>query len=161
AGGQERESMSGWDSRQAVMAVANMVESLLRGSAADEPRFEDHLVAPVPAGDRVCAAVDGGASAREHRVDQPSVRTAPPAHSPAPGRVLPRARRGELIQPLPVGLVYTSAGKVVLDPDTGVQQAIRHLFATFTATGSAFATVKAFNIQGLRVQQTNCMDPER
>jgi len=27
----EREQMSGWDRRQAVMAVANMVESLLRG----------------------------------------------------------------------------------------------------------------------------------
>ena len=49
------------------------------------------------------------------------------------------------MQPLPVGLAYTPAGKVVLDPDAGVQQAVRHLFATFTATGSAFATVKAFN----------------
>ena len=29
---EEREQMSGWDRRQAVMAVANMVESLLRGS---------------------------------------------------------------------------------------------------------------------------------
>ncbi len=60
-----------------------------------------------------------------------------------------KARRGELIQPLPVGLVYTPAGKVVLDPDTGVRQAVAHLFATFTATGSALATVKAFRQQGL------------
>ena len=36
---------------------------------------------------------------------------------------------------LPVGLVYDPAGKVVLDPDTGVQQAIRHLFALFARTG--------------------------
>jgi Recombinase/Recombinase zinc beta ribbon domain len=50
---------------------------------------------------------------------------------------------------LPVGLVYTNTGKVVLDPDTGVQQAVAHLFVTFTATGSALATVKAFRNQGL------------
>ena len=42
-----------------------------------------------------------------------------------------------------------SAGKVVLDPDAGVQQAVAHLFATFTATGSALATVKAIRQQGL------------
>jgi DNA invertase Pin-like site-specific DNA recombinase len=65
------------------------------------------------------------------------------------GGVLSKARRGELIQPLPVGLVYTSGGKVVLDPDAGVQQAVRHLFTTFAATGSASATVKAFRQQHL------------
>jgi len=37
----------------------------------------------------------------------------------------------------------------VLDPDTGVQQAVRHLFTTFAATGSARATVKAFAAQQL------------
>ena len=30
---------------------------------------------------------------------------------------------------LPVGLAYDGAGHVVLDPDAGVQQALRHLFA--------------------------------
>jgi hypothetical protein len=59
--------------------------------------------------------------------------------------VLSKARRGELITPLPVGLVYDGAGHVVLDPDTGVQQALAHLFATFAATGSATACVKTFN----------------
>ena len=42
------------------------------------------------------------------------------------GGQLSKARRGELRMGLPVGLVYDPAGKVVLDPDTGVQQAIRH-----------------------------------
>ena len=51
--------------------------------------------------------------------------------------------------PLPVGLVYDPAGKVVLDPDTGVQQAIRHLFTLFARTGSARATVQQFNADGL------------
>ena len=45
------------------------------------------------------------------------------------GGILSKARRGELPMPLPVGLVYDPAGKVVLDPDTGVQRAMRHLFA--------------------------------
>jgi DNA invertase Pin-like site-specific DNA recombinase len=55
AGGRGRERMSGWDCRQAVMAVANMVESLLRGGGAGggEPDGEDHPVAPVEASDRV------------------------------------------------------------------------------------------------------------
>ena len=60
-----------------------------------------------------------------------------------------KARRGELQMPLPVGLVYDPTGKVVLDPDTGVQQAIRHLFTLFARTGSARATVQQFNADGL------------
>src|SRR6188472_277232 len=51
--------------------------------------------------------------------------------------------------PLPVGLVYDPAGNVVLDPDTGVQQAIRHLFTLFGRTGSARATVQQFTADGL------------
>src|ERR1700687_139521 len=50
---------------------------------------------------------------------------------------------------LPVGLVYDPASKVVLDPDTGVQQAIRHLFTLFARTGSARAGVQQFNTDGL------------
>ena len=60
------------------------------------------------------------------------------------GGVLSKARRGELIMPLPVGLAYDAAGHVVLDPDEAVRHALRHLFDTFTATGSATACVKAF-----------------
>jgi DNA invertase Pin-like site-specific DNA recombinase len=52
------------------------------------------------------------------------------------GGQLSAARRGELRMGLPVGLVYDPAGKVVLDPDAGVQDAIRHLFAVFARTGS-------------------------
>ncbi|MGO9098385.1 MAG: recombinase family protein [Mycobacterium sp.] len=60
-----------------------------------------------------------------------------------------KARRGELQMPLPVGLVYDPAGKVALDPDTSVQQAIRHVFALFARTGSARATVQQFNAEAL------------
>ena len=38
------------------------------------------------------------------------------------GGILSKARRGELPMPLPVGLVSDPAGKVVLDPDRGVQE---------------------------------------
>ena len=65
------------------------------------------------------------------------------------GGILSKARRGELITPLPVGLVYDAAGHVILDPDTAVRGAVAHLFATFLATGSATACVKAFNTAGL------------
>jgi hypothetical protein len=63
--------------------------------------------------------------------------------------VLSKARRGELITPLPVGLIHDAAGHVVLDPDTAVRDALTHLFATFEATGSATACVKAFNTAAL------------
>ena len=65
------------------------------------------------------------------------------------GGQLSKARRGELIMPLPVGLVYDAAGQVILDPDTAVRGAVAHLLATFEATGSATACVKAFHAAGL------------
>jgi DNA invertase Pin-like site-specific DNA recombinase len=65
------------------------------------------------------------------------------------GGQLSKARRGELRMGLPVGLVYDPAGNVVLDPDTGVQQAIRHVFALFSRTGSARAIVQQFNAEKL------------
>jgi DNA invertase Pin-like site-specific DNA recombinase len=65
------------------------------------------------------------------------------------GGIISKARRGELITPLPVGLAYDAAGHVTLDPDAAVQGALRRLFTTFEATGSASACVKAFNTEGL------------
>ncbi len=100
---------------------------------------EDGLYDPCNFNDRLLLGLKGSLSEAELHLLKGRLR----------GGVLSKARRGELIQPLPVGLVYAPAGKVVLDPDTGVQQAIRHLFATFTATGSALATVKAFRQHGL------------
>jgi DNA invertase Pin-like site-specific DNA recombinase len=54
------------------------------------------------------------------------------------------AGRGELRTPLPVGYVHDDAGDVVIDPDAGVQAAIRDVFAAFTASGSAYGVVAAF-----------------
>ncbi len=65
------------------------------------------------------------------------------------GGVLSKARRGELVQALPVGLVYDPVSNVVLDPDVSVQGPVARVFTTFTATGSALAVVKAFAADGL------------
>ena len=69
------------------------------------------------------------------------------------GGVLSKARRGELRCGLPVGLVYAPDGRVVRDPDQGVQDALRLFFATFRRTGSAFKTVQTFRTQGLGFPQ--------
>ena len=45
----------------------------------------------------------------------------------------------ELEMPLPIGLVYDGAGRVVLDPDRQVQDTVRLLFEMFNDLGSACA----------------------
>jgi DNA invertase Pin-like site-specific DNA recombinase len=100
---------------------------------------EDGLYDPALPNDSLLLGMKGQMSAFELHILKGRLR----------GGQLSKARRGELITPLPVGLVYDAAGHVVLDPDTAVQQAVRHLFATFAATGSAFGCVKAFNQAGL------------
>jgi DNA invertase Pin-like site-specific DNA recombinase len=95
---------------------------------------EDGLYDPRQFNDRLLLGMKGQMSEAELHFIKARLR----------GGVLSKARRGELIQPLPVGLAYDAAGHVVLDPDTAVQHALRHLFDTFAATGSATACVKAF-----------------
>jgi DNA invertase Pin-like site-specific DNA recombinase len=100
---------------------------------------EDGLYDPCAFNDRLLLGLKGQMSEAELHLLRARLR----------GGVLSKARRGELASPLPVGFVYDPAGKVVLDPDAGVQQAIRHLFTTFARTGSARATVKAFADEGV------------
>jgi len=77
------------------------------------------------------------------------------------GGILSKARRGELQMPLPVGLVYDPAGNVVFDPDTSVQHALTHLFATFARTGSARAVVYEFTREGLLFPTKIRMGPQK
>ena len=63
--------------------------------------------------------------------------------------------------PLPVGLVYDAAGHVILDPDAAIQGALRHLFATFEAAGSATAVVKAFRAAGLSFPWRHLKGPRK
>lgn len=66
------------------------------------------------------------------------------------GGILNKARRGELKIRPPIGYVYNDLGKLVLDPDRQVREALEHLFSTFHRTGSAYAVVKHFRENGLK-----------
>lgn len=69
------------------------------------------------------------------------------------GGLLNKARRGELVIPLPIGLVYDATGAVALDPDRQIQNAVRMIFDTFRETGSARATLRRFQHEGLQFPQ--------
>jgi DNA invertase Pin-like site-specific DNA recombinase len=112
---------------------------------------EDGLYDPCSFNDRLLLGLKGTMSEAELHLLKARLR----------GGVLSKARRGELIQRLPVGLVYDPSGRVVLDPDAGVQQAVRHLLATFERTGSAFAVVKAFTTQGLSFPRRLAAGPNK
>jgi DNA invertase Pin-like site-specific DNA recombinase len=101
---------------------------------------EDGLYDPAEFNDRLLLGLKGTMSEAELHFIRARLR----------GGQLSKARRGELQMGLPVGLVYDPAGRVVLDPDLGVQDAIRHVFATFARTGSARAVVQQFHAAGLR-----------
>jgi len=61
-----------------------------------------------------------------------------------------KASKGELRFPLPVGYVFDSDNKIVIDPDEGVQTAVRNVFASFEAGGSAYSVVRYFAQNGLK-----------
>ena len=112
---------------------------------------EDGLYDPRTFNDRLLLGMKGQMSEAELHFIRARLR----------GGILSKARRGELITPLPVGLAYDAAGHVILDPDTAVRGAVAHLFATFTATGSATACVKAFNTAGLSFPWRHRMGPRK
>src|SRR2546430_5882369 len=61
-----------------------------------------------------------------------------------------KAEQGQLRFRLPIGLVYDPVGKIVLDPDEAVQEAVRLVFTLFGLFGSALAVVSHFAQQQLR-----------
>ncbi|MET9030988.1 recombinase family protein [Nocardia sp. NPDC004168] len=95
---------------------------------------EDGLYDPADFNDRLLLGLKGTMSEAELHFLKARLR----------GGQLSKARRGELVMPLPVGLIRDGTGAVTLDPDASVQGAVRRVFDTFTATGSALAVVKAF-----------------
>jgi DNA invertase Pin-like site-specific DNA recombinase len=100
---------------------------------------EDGVYDPAHFNDRLLLGLKGTMSEAELHVLRARLR----------GGILNKAHRGELLIKPPIGLVYTSEGVMVLDPDQQVQQSLRLLFDTFRRTGSAMATVKEFHNQGL------------
>lgn len=100
---------------------------------------EDGIYDPAHFNDRLLLGLKGAMSEAELHV----------LHARLRGGALNKARRGELIIPLPVGFIYDSQGHVILDPDKQVQESIRLLFATFRRAGSALGTAKAYREQGV------------
>ena len=99
---------------------------------------EDGLYDPSHFNDRLVLGLKGTMSEAELHVLRARLR----------GGIENKARRGELKTPLPVGLVYDEADRVVLEPDRQVQDTIRKFFQTYEDVGSAMATVKHFHQQG-------------
>src|SRR6266702_2206191 len=66
------------------------------------------------------------------------------------GGKVAKAEQGTLRFRLPIGLVYDPAGRIVLDPDEAVQEAVRLVFSLFEQFGSALAVVMYFAEQHLR-----------
>ncbi|HQR57673.1 MAG TPA: recombinase family protein, partial [Burkholderiaceae bacterium] len=100
---------------------------------------EDGLYDPAQFNDRLLLGLKGTMSEAELHVIKARLR----------GGILSRARRGELKQMLPVGLVHDAHDRVILDPDTQVQQAVRLFFDAFERSGSCMAVVKEFHDQQL------------
>jgi DNA invertase Pin-like site-specific DNA recombinase len=88
---------------------------------------EDGLYDPCHFNDRLLLGLKGTMSEAELHVLKARLR----------GGILSKAQRGELKMPLPVGLVYDPAQRVVLDPDKQLQNTLRHFFETFRRTGAA------------------------
>ena len=72
-----------------------------------------------------------------------------------------KAARGELRISLPIGLAYDEDGKVVLDGDRQIVEAIRLVFQAFRDKGSAMATAKWFRAEGLRLPSRPQSGPAR
>ena len=60
-----------------------------------------------------------------------------------------KARRGELRCRLPIGFCWTIDGKIEMDPDLRLQQAIRHVFEKFRELASARQVFLWFRTEGL------------
>ena len=101
---------------------------------------EDGLYDPNDFNDRLLLGIKGTMSEIELHMLRARLR----------GGILNKASRGELQVPLPIGLSYDSAGKVILTPDSQVQEVLHVFFKTFKRTGSAMGIVKHFRENGLQ-----------
>jgi DNA invertase Pin-like site-specific DNA recombinase len=112
---------------------------------------EDGLYDPCDFNDRLLLGLKGTMSEAELHLLKARLR----------GGVLSKARRGELVCPLPIGLVYDPANKVVLDPDAAIVAAIGLVFDLFDSTGSATGVVKAFNRDHLSLPRRLASGPDK
>ena len=95
---------------------------------------EDGLYDPASFNDRLLLGLKGTMSEAELHVLRARLQ----------GGIRNKAQRGELRFALPVGLIYDPQGRLVLDPDQQVQQALRTFFQVYERQGTARAVVKYF-----------------
>ena len=100
---------------------------------------EDGVYSPNGFNDRLLLGLKGTMSEAELHLLRARLR----------GGILSKARRGELISPLPVGFSYDAQKRVQLDPDKQVRETIALFFATYRRCGSALGVVKQFRKEGL------------
>jgi DNA invertase Pin-like site-specific DNA recombinase len=62
-----------------------------------------------------------------------------------------KARRGELLRPLPVGYVYDGEGRVQLDPDERIRQAVASVFEVFRRLQSGRQTFLWFHEEDIKL----------
>jgi len=98
---------------------------------------EDGIYDPAHFNDRLLLGLKGTMSEAELHVMRARLR----------GGLLNKARRGELLVRLPIGLVRDAEDRVVLDPDQQVQQTIGLFFETFRRMGSASGVARHFQEQ--------------
>jgi len=116
---------------QRLLELCAMTETLILD--------EDGMYDPSSFNDRLLLGLKGTMSEAEIHLLRARLR----------GGILNKARRGELRLPLPAGYVHDESEKMTLDPDERVRDSVRHLFATFERTGSAYAVVREFRSKGL------------
>jgi DNA invertase Pin-like site-specific DNA recombinase len=100
---------------------------------------EDGIYDPASFNDRLLLGLKGTMSEAELHILQARMQCG----------VLNKAKRGELTPHLPMGLVYDEEGRVILDPDSQVQDCVRLVFTTFRRSGSAYSVIKHFKEQKL------------
>ncbi len=100
---------------------------------------EDGIYDPAAFNDRLLLGLKGTMSEAELHIIKARLR----------GGILNKARRGELEIRPPVGLVYRTDGKIIIDPDAQVQNAVKMVFDTFDRTASAMKTARFFHEQNL------------
>ncbi len=72
-----------------------------------------------------------------------------------------KAARGELEAPLPRGYVRDARGRVVFDPDIGVQESVRAVFRRFAGLGSLSALSRSYHEDALRLPVRPLSGPNR
>jgi DNA invertase Pin-like site-specific DNA recombinase len=112
---------------------------------------EDGLYDPATFNDRLLPGLKGTMSEAELYILQARLQ----------GGILNKAKRGALKLHLPIGLRYSDADVIILDPHHQVQETLCHLFHVFRQTGTASATVRVFRQQRLAFPRRVRSGPHR